>query len=147
MYPGIERTAMKTKEVRSLLKIILPVRAHNVIDLARNVGEFKIILEAWKAFREPFPAKPAAAEAPAPAEAKSYLPPVANLYLHEVGDNWIGAIKAVREVTNMGLKEAKDLVDTVRLQNIDRLVGTFSGEALTRAVTTLNEAGCDCVLR
>ncbi len=31
--------------------------------------------------------------------------------LKEAGTNKIGAIKAVREVTNLGLKEAKDLVD------------------------------------
>jgi large subunit ribosomal protein L7/L12 len=29
----------------------------------------------------------------------------------EAGANKIGVIKAVREVTNLGLKEAKDLVD------------------------------------
>jgi large subunit ribosomal protein L7/L12 len=31
--------------------------------------------------------------------------------LKEAGGNKIGVIKAVREVTNLGLKEAKDLVD------------------------------------
>ena len=31
--------------------------------------------------------------------------------LTEAGANKIGVIKAVREVTNLGLKEAKDLVD------------------------------------
>src|SRR5688572_7509165 len=31
--------------------------------------------------------------------------------LEEAGGNKIGVIKAVREVTNLGLKEAKDLVD------------------------------------
>ena len=31
--------------------------------------------------------------------------------LKEVGDNKINVIKVVREVTNLGLKEAKDLVD------------------------------------
>jgi large subunit ribosomal protein L7/L12 len=31
--------------------------------------------------------------------------------LKEAGGNKIGVIKAVREVTNLGLKEAKDMVD------------------------------------
>jgi large subunit ribosomal protein L7/L12 len=31
--------------------------------------------------------------------------------LKDAGGNKIGVIKAVREVTNLGLKEAKDLVD------------------------------------
>lgn len=34
-----------------------------------------------------------------------------NVELTEAGSNKIGAIKAVREVTGLGLKEAKDIVD------------------------------------
>ncbi len=34
-----------------------------------------------------------------------------NVILSDVGSNKINVIKAVREVTNLGLKEAKDLVD------------------------------------
>ena len=34
-----------------------------------------------------------------------------DVVLKETGGNKIGVIKAVREVTNLGLKEAKDLVD------------------------------------
>ena len=34
-----------------------------------------------------------------------------NVILSEVGANKVGVIKAVREITGLGLKEAKDLVD------------------------------------
>ena len=34
-----------------------------------------------------------------------------NLVLAEAGGNKVGVIKAVREITGLGLKEAKDLVD------------------------------------
>jgi large subunit ribosomal protein L7/L12 len=34
-----------------------------------------------------------------------------NVVLTEVGANKVGVIKAVREITGLGLKEAKDLVD------------------------------------
>jgi large subunit ribosomal protein L7/L12 len=34
-----------------------------------------------------------------------------NVVLTEVGGNKVGVIKAVREITGLGLKEAKDLVD------------------------------------
>ena len=34
-----------------------------------------------------------------------------NVVLLEVGGNKVGVIKAVRELTGLGLKEAKDLVD------------------------------------
>ena len=47
------------------------------------------------------------AAAAAPAEEKTEFPVV----LTEVGANKINVIKAVREVTSLGLKEAKDLVD------------------------------------
>ncbi|MGH9574195.1 MAG: 50S ribosomal protein L7/L12 [Candidatus Acidiferrales bacterium] len=49
----------------------------------------------------------AAAGAAAPAEEKTEFAVV----LTEVGANKINVIKAVREVTSLGLKEAKDLVD------------------------------------
>ena len=51
-------------------------------------------------------AGPAAAAA-APAEEKTEF----TVVLKEVGANKINVIKAVREVTSLGLKEAKDLVD------------------------------------
>jgi len=48
-----------------------------------------------------------AAGATAPAEEKTEF----TVVLKEVGANKINVIKAVREVTSLGLKEAKDLVD------------------------------------
>jgi large subunit ribosomal protein L7/L12 len=49
----------------------------------------------------------AAGAAGAPAEEKTEF----TVVLTEVGANKINVIKAVREVTSLGLKEAKDLVD------------------------------------
>jgi large subunit ribosomal protein L7/L12 len=49
----------------------------------------------------------AAAGAAAPAAEQTEF----SVVLKEAGGNKIGVIKAVREVTNLGLKEAKDLVD------------------------------------
>jgi len=48
-----------------------------------------------------------ASAAPAAAEAKDAF----DVVLTEVGDKKINVIKVVREVTSLGLKEAKDLVD------------------------------------
>jgi large subunit ribosomal protein L7/L12 len=58
----------------------------------------------------------AVAAAAGPAAAASAAAPAAEqteftVTLVEAGANKIGVIKAVREVTNLGLKEAKDLVD------------------------------------
>jgi len=48
----------------------------------------------------------AGGEAPAEEEKTEF-----NVVLKEIGDKKINVIKTVREVTNLGLKEAKDLVD------------------------------------
>ena len=52
------------------------------------------------------PAAGGAAAAPAAEEKTEF-----NVILMAAGSNKINVIKAVREVTNLGLKEAKDLVD------------------------------------
>ena len=52
-------------------------------------------------------AAPAAAAAGAKAEEKTEF----TVMLTGAGDNKVNVIKAVREVTSLGLKEAKDLVD------------------------------------
>ena len=51
-------------------------------------------------------AGPAAAAAPAAEEKTEF-----DVVLAEVGSNKIAVIKAVREITGLGLKEAKDLVE------------------------------------
>ena len=48
-----------------------------------------------------------AAPGAAPVEEKTEF----NVVLSDIGPNKINVIKAVREVTSLGLKEAKDLVD------------------------------------
>lgn len=52
-------------------------------------------------------AGPAAGAAAAPAEEKTEF----NVELTEAGANKIAVIKVVREITGLGLKEAKDIVD------------------------------------
>jgi large subunit ribosomal protein L7/L12 len=61
-------------------------------------------------------AAPVAAAAPAAASAASAAPVVEEkteftVILKEIGANKINVIKAVRELTNLGLKESKDLVE------------------------------------
>jgi large subunit ribosomal protein L7/L12 len=68
-----------------------------------------------KAFEEKFgvsaaamsaPAAGGGAAAPAAEEQTEF-----NVVLTEIGANKVGVIKAVREITGLGLKEAKDVVD------------------------------------
>jgi large subunit ribosomal protein L7/L12 len=53
------------------------------------------------------PAAGGGAAAAAPVEEKTEF----NVMLTEIGANKVSVIKAVREITGLGLKEAKDLVD------------------------------------
>ena len=80
----------------------------SVLDLAALTKELE---DKWGVKAAPVavagPAGPAASAAAAPAAEQTEF----TVTLKDAGTNKIGVIKAVREVTNLGLKEAKDLVD------------------------------------
>jgi large subunit ribosomal protein L7/L12 len=85
-------------------------------DILAAVGEMSVmdLNDLVKAFEEKFgvsaaamSAGPAAAGPAAAAEEQTEF----NLILADFGANKVGVIKAVREITGLGLKEAKDLVD------------------------------------
>lgn len=44
---------------------------------------------------------------------KSSPGPAYNVYLRSVGPNTVGVIKALRKITGLGLKEAKDITDAI----------------------------------
>src|SRR5262252_11143402 len=75
----------------------------------------------------------AGAAAAAPAEEKTEF----SVILKDVGANKINVIKAVREVTSLGLKEAKDLVDGAP-KNIKEGVSKEEAETIKKKFT---EAG------
>ncbi|NSX16516.1 50S ribosomal protein L7/L12 [Cupriavidus taiwanensis] len=86
-------------------------------DILEAVGAMSVmeLNDLVKAFEEKFgvsaaamavAAAPGAAGAAATEEQTEF-----NVILAEVGANKVGVIKAVREITGLGLKEAKDLVD------------------------------------
>jgi len=66
-----------------------------------------------------------------------------NVVLTEAGAQKVGVIKAVREITGLGLKEAKDLVDGAP-KNVKEGVSKADGEA---AVKKLVEAGAKAELK
>ncbi len=74
-----------------------------------------------------------AAEAAAPVEEQTEF----TVVLKEIGANKINVIKAVRELTGLGLKEAKDLVDSSPT-NVKENVTKDEANA---AKTKLEEAG------
>ena len=82
----------------------------SVLDLAALTKELE---EKWgvKAAPVAVAAAPGGAAAPGAAAAPAAEQTEFTVVLADAGANKIGVIKAVREVTNLGLKEAKDLVD------------------------------------
>ncbi|MCL6560311.1 MAG: 50S ribosomal protein L7/L12 [Firmicutes bacterium] len=93
-----------------IAEVIDTIKGLTVIELAELVKaleeEFGVTAAAPVAVAAPVPGAPAAA-APAPEEEQTEF----DVILAAVGDKKINVIKVVREVTGLGLKEAKDLVD------------------------------------
>ena len=78
-----------------------------MLEISQLVKEIESEFGVSAAAAMPMMAMPGAAAAAAPAEEKDAF----TVVLTEVGDKKINVIKVVREVTSLGLKEAKDLVD------------------------------------
>ena len=78
----------------------------------------------------PAAAAPAAAE---PVEEQTEF----DVVLKSAGDNKIGVIKEVRKITNLGLKEAKDLVESAPAT----VVSAVTKEAAAEAKAALQAAG------
>ncbi len=89
-------------------KLVEEIEKMSVADLAELV---KVLEDTFGvSAAAPVAAAPAAGgDAAAPEEEKSSF----NIELTTVGDKKIEVIKAVRDITQKGLKEAKDLVDAV----------------------------------
>ncbi len=103
----------ETKEAKVTGKsaeIIEAIKVMTVVELAELVKalqtEFGVSAATMMAAAPAAGGAPAGAAA-APAEEKSEF----TVILKEVGSNKINVIKAVREVTALGLKESKDLVE------------------------------------
>ncbi|HWU98338.1 MAG TPA: 50S ribosomal protein L7/L12, partial [Oxalicibacterium sp.] len=87
-------------------------------DILEAVGNLTVLElnDLVKAFEEKFGVSAAAMAAPAAGGAAGGAAAAEEqteftVVLSEVGANKVGVIKAVREITGLGLKEAKDLVD------------------------------------
>ncbi len=79
----------------------------SVLELSQLVKRLEAELGVSAAAAVPMAAAAPGAAAAAPVEEKTEF----NVILTEVGDKKINVIKVVREVTSLGLKEAKDLVE------------------------------------
>lgn len=89
-----------------VLKLIEDVKALTVLELSELVKALEEEFGVSAAAPVAVAAAPVAAAAAAVEEQTEF-----NAILAEVGANKINVIKVVREITGLGLKEAKDLVD------------------------------------
>lgn len=83
-------------------------------DIINAVSEMSVmqVVELIKAMEEKFGVSAAAAAGPAVAAAAAVEEQTEfNIVLVEAGEKKVNVIKAVRELTGLGLKEAKEMVD------------------------------------
>lgn len=120
-----------------ITNIIEEVKALTVLELSELV----------KAIEEEFGVSAAAPVAVAAAPAAEATAAVEktdfDVVLKAVGPNKIAVIKAVREITGLGLKEAKELVDNAP-KTVKEAVGKDDAEAMK---TKLTEAGAEVELK
>ncbi len=90
-------------------QILEEISRMTVLELSQLIKDMeeKFGVSAAAAVAVAGPAAGGGAAAAAPAEEQTEF----TVMLTAVGDNKVNVIKAVREVTSLGLKEAKDLVD------------------------------------
>ena len=115
-------------------EVLDTISAMTVLELSELLKEFEErfgVTAAAPVAAMPM-AAPAAAEAPAEEEEQTAF----DVVLAEVGDKKIQVIKEVRALTSLGLKEAKELVDTAPqpvLQGVPREEADGAKEALEGA--------------
>jgi len=95
-------------KVQSIIEEIKGLSLLEASELVKGLEEAFGVSAAAAAVAAAPAAGGGAAAAAAPAEEKTEF----NVILTGVGGNKIGVIKVVREITSLGLKEAKDLVES-----------------------------------
>lgn len=119
----------------NLEKIVEDLSALTVLEAAELA---KLLEEKW-GVSAAAPVAVAAAGGAAPAEEKDSF----DVILEAAGDNKINVIKVVREVTGLGLKEAKDLVEGAP-KPIKESLAKADAETLKKK---LEEAGAKVALK
>ena len=95
-------------KVQSIIEEIKGLSLLEASELVKGLEEAFGVSAAAAAVAAAPAAGGGAAAAAAPAEEKTEF----NVVLTAIGGNKIGVIKVVREITSLGLKEAKDLVES-----------------------------------
>ena len=113
--------------------ILESIGSMSVLDLSELIKEMEEKFGVSAAAAAAAPAAAADGGDAAAADDKSEF----DLHLTGVGDNKVNVIKAVREITGLGLKEAKDIVDAAPKVVKEALPKDAADEAMKK----LTEAG------
>jgi len=107
--PAPKKAGKAVKKATAIDEIMTTIKNMTVLELAELVkaleAEFGVTAAAPVAVAA---AAPTTAQAEAPDEEKTEF----NVILKDIGANKISVIRAVRELTSLGLKESKDLVES-----------------------------------
>ena len=117
-------------------QIIEQIKALTILELADLV---KAIEEEFGVSAAPVAVAGAAVAAAPAAEEKTEF----DVVLKNFGGNKLGVIKAVREITGLGLKEAKELVEGAP-KTLKEAVSKADAEAIQK---TLTEAGAEVEIK
>ena len=121
----------------------MSLTTQEIIDAIGSKSVLEIV-ELIKAMEEAFGVSAAAASAgPAAAAAVVEEQTEFNVMLLEAGEKKVNVIKAVRELTGLGLKEAKAVVDGAPAQVLEAV----SKDAADKAKAVLEEAGAKVELK
>ncbi|MFN5369729.1 MAG: 50S ribosomal protein L7/L12 [Roseiflexaceae bacterium] len=94
-------------KINSIIASIEALNVLELVELKKTMEDKWGVTAAAPVMMGAVAAAPGAAAAPAAAEEKTDF----DVILKDAGANKIQVIKVVREITSLGLKEAKDLVD------------------------------------
>ena len=112
--------------------ILEGISGMSVLDLSELIKEMEEKFGVSAAAAVAAPAAAGGGDAAAAEEKTEF-----DLHLTAIGDNKVNTIKAVREITGLGLKEAKDIVDAAPKVVKETLDKASAEEALKK----LTEAG------
>ncbi|NWF78866.1 MAG: 50S ribosomal protein L7/L12 [Chloroflexi bacterium] len=136
---------MASEKVQAIISSIEALNVLELVELKKAMEEQWGVTAAAPVMMGGFAGAPAAAggdgaaAAPAAAEEKTEF----DVILQEIGANKIQVIKVVRELTNLGLKEAKDLVEAAP-KPVKEGIAKEEAEA---ARAKLAEAGATAVIK
>ena len=119
--------------------ILEAVSSMSVLDLSELIKEMEEKFGVSAAAAVAAPAAAGGGGGEAATEEKSEF----DLHLTGIGDNKVNVIKAVREITGLGLKEAKDIVDAAPKVVKEALAKADADEAMKK----LTDAGATAELK